>query len=254
MGYRFSELREGLTLVEQSQQSLPSLVAVIQILRNELLPRLRDGEENTEGISYILSLQHIIEESAEAITRNFAAHFRQPQRVLTLSRSGTVISALTALAETEMLARVFVCESRPMNEGVKTARDLASKNIPVTLLVDSAMSEAIKHVDCAVTGADCISADGFLLNKTGTLLLAMLAKEKGIPFYVVCDSLKFSPQLRENIYVEDQDEAEVADVSDVEGITVWNRYFEWVPVDMVKEFITEQGVLRPDQLSALAGE
>ena len=41
------------------------------------------------------------------------------------------------------------------------------------------------HVDLVVVGADRIAANGDVANKVGTYSVAVLAKEHGIPFYVV---------------------------------------------------------------------
>jgi translation initiation factor 2B subunit (eIF-2B alpha/beta/delta family) len=66
--------------------------------------------------------------------------------------------------------------------------------------------------------------------------------------------LKFSPQLRDEIVVEDSPQSDVVEKRKQDTFEVWNRYFEWMPVDLVTAFVTEQGVFAPDQLSKLAGE
>ncbi len=254
IGYCFDELREGFALLEESQKSMPSLHAVLHILKSEFLPRLLEGEETADAIAYLSSLEKILIESGAAIAERFAASISVPIRCVTMSRSSTVLASLRLLRERERLAQVFVLEARPMLEGHLTIRDLDSSGIPATLMTDAAMAVALSQVDMAIVGADSISADGYLLNKTGTLPLAMCCKEFGVPLYVLCDSLKFSPQLREDILVEQRPPEELLVRKAKDGFSVWNRYFEWIPVEYVKEFITERGSFSPDQLSALAGE
>lgn len=248
------ELHEGFALLEQSQKSMPSLHAVLQILKTEFLPRLHSEDECADALGYLASLQTILEESGDRIAEQFAVLIDTPATVLTLSRSATVLTALGRLADESLLLHLRVLESRPMLEGVRTIRDLAARGVPATLYADAAFMEAMLGARCIVTGADCVSADGYVLNKIGTHPLAVCARDRGVPLYVLCDSLKFSPLLREAIDVEDAPAEELHPAAAAERFTVWNRYFEWLPVDLVTAFVTERGVFAPDQLTGLATE
>ena len=59
-----------------------------------------------------------------------------------------------------------------------------------TQIADSAAASfmARGEVDCVVTGADRIAANGDTANKIGTYSLAVLAAHHGIPLYVVAPS------------------------------------------------------------------
>jgi len=254
MGYHFEALREGFAILEHAQRSMPSFHAVLQILKLDFLARLQPSEETAQAIAYLDSLQRILEESGDKIAALFLEKFSEPVSVLTMSRSSTVLEGLHLLADAGMLRHLYVLESRPMNEGVKTIREFNGAKIETTILVDAAMNEALQHVQCTVVGADSISADGFLLNKTGSYPLALCCRSHNIPFYVLCDSLKFSPQLRRDMYIETRPETEIVKRLAKDHFHIWNRYFEWVPIDLITEFITERGAFPPDQVSQLAGE
>ena len=254
IGYRFDELQEGFALLESAQKSMPSLHAVLHILKSEFLIKLRENEETADAIAYLSSLEKILTQSGEQIAAIFGQLFQKPLSVTTLSRSSTVLATMYHLHGLERLRQVYLLEGRPMLEGHRSVRDLHDHGIPVTLMIDAAMGEAVANTDIVVVGADSISADGYLLNKTGTLPLAMCCQVLDKPLYVLCDTLKFSPQLRAQILVEDRPVEEVLQKGEEDGFSVWNRYFEWTPVEMVTFFITERGAFAPDQLSALAGE
>jgi translation initiation factor 2B subunit (eIF-2B alpha/beta/delta family) len=254
MGYRLPELSEGLALLERSQLSMPSLHAVLQILKTQFLPNLHDQEETAAAMIYLASLEQILENSGGAIAQLFADRFSEPQRAVTLSRSSTVLLALRRLHARRMLAHTAVLEARPMNEGHRTVRDLDDAGVPATLYVDAAMCEALADATIAVLGADSVSADGHLLNKTGTRALALCCKAMHVPLFVLCDSLKFSPQLHGKILVEQRPGVEVVAAEEGDAFGVWNRYFEWTPVELITEFITERGSFTPDRLSALVQE
>lgn len=253
-GYSVQDIRDGFDLLDRSQRSMPSFHAVLHILRNEFLPTLREGGENEAAINYLVSLQKILDQSGEIIAVNFLAKFDAPVSILTFSRSSTVSTGLKRLAAKGLLRHLSVLEARPMYEGLKTLRDCQLLGVPGTLFVDAAMNEGLSRADCCVIGADSVSADGFLLNKTGSHPLALCCRERGVPLYVLCDSLKFSPQLRADIPVEDRPDEEVVRKLKTDTFTVWNKYFEWVPVELISAFITERGVFSPDQLSKLVTE
>lgn len=254
IGYCFDELREGFVLLEASQKSMPSLHAVLQILKSDFLVKLRENEEIADAIGYLSSLEKILTQAGEQISEVFGGMFSKTTSLATISRSSTVLSAIYHLQEKELLRHVYVLEGRPMFEGHRSIRDLYEHKIPCTLMVDAAMAQAVERSNAALVGADSISADGFLLNKTGTYPLAICCKSLGVPLYVLCDSLKFSPQLHTQILVEDRPGEELLLRGEEDGFDVWNRYFEWTPVEYVTAFITERGAFTPDQLSALAGE
>jgi translation initiation factor 2B subunit (eIF-2B alpha/beta/delta family) len=251
MGNQPRELQAGLAFLEDEQKGLPSFHTFLHLLKTDLLPKLHETQEPAEALGYITSLQRVIEHSGEVIARSFARQFTTPQRICTLSRSSTVVTALRHLHEEQLIEHLFVLESRPLNEGGKTIRDCSALGIPATLLVDAAAGEAASRIDCAVVGADCITADGFLLNKTGTLPLAVCCKVFDVPMFVLCDSLKFTSQLQKNVLVEDMPASEVIAKKKGDAFAVWNKYFEWMPVEYVTAFITEQGDFPPDQLSKL---
>lgn len=103
--------------------------------------------------------------------------------VLTHSYSATVIAALTAAHP----ARVLSTESQPGGEGARTAAVTGGSTIP-----DAAVYRAMSEVQIAVVGADAVTPDT-VVNKIGTALIALAAREWGVPCYVLCGSEKFVP-------------------------------------------------------------
>ncbi|MDX6483881.1 MAG: methylthioribose-phosphate isomerase, partial [Gaiellaceae bacterium] len=91
---------------------------------------------------------------------------------------------------------MIVDETRPLLQGARlTAWELEALGIPYAVIADSAAASlmAAGEVDCVVTGADRIAANGDTANKIGTYSLAVLAKHHGIPFYVVAPTSTLDP-------------------------------------------------------------
>ena len=169
------------------------------------------------------------------------------ERVLTLSRSGTVRRALLDAS----LERVFVAESRPAREGVGVAEHLAEDSA-VTLHTDAAVAHvlATREVDAVVVGADAVLADGSVVNKTGTRAAALAAGREGLPLHVVCAADKITPE--ETPHLESGTPEAVYD-GDAD-IDVLNPTFDVTPPDLVSAVRTERGVLDADGVRAVAEE
>lgn len=161
--------------------------------------------------------------------------------VYTMSRSGTVEDVLRELGRRRIIKRVLVGESRPGGEGVALGRALAQAGLDVTLVADSACGVFIGEAISVVLGADSVRADGSLVNKVGSYPLALVAREAGVPVYVVCETLKIaSPAFP--LALEEKDPAELLPDA-VAGFGARNPYFDVTPAALITGYITELGVL-----------
>lgn len=168
-------------------------------------------------------------------------------RVLTLSRSGTVLEALEA-ARPEI---VFVAESRPGREGIATAEALAAAGIDVTVLSDSAVGSVVaSDVDTVLVGSDSVLGDGRVVNKVGTHNAASAAAESGTKCVVVCSRDKIVPRT--------EFDPELGPPEEIRGdngtLPVYNPTFEAVPAALVSGIATEDGVLSGGEVEDVAAE
>jgi translation initiation factor 2B subunit (eIF-2B alpha/beta/delta family) len=229
----------------------PSMLALAQVagLLVESTASAPAGED-------VDALRRRVEEASREVVEGWAAaseriatHARTalPATVLTHSYSASVVAALRAREPD----RVVVCESRPLFEGRSTARELAAAGIAVTLVTDAEGPLFLSQVEAVLVGADGVLADGAVVNKVGTYPLALAARDRGLPFYIACESLKISA--RREWGGTDMEEGDVAEVlpDAIDGVTARNVYFERTPARLVTAFITEEGVFRPDQLGPL---
>ena len=109
---------------------------------------------------------------------------------------GSAVGALLAAWERGLLEHVWVDETRPLLQGARlTAWELETASIPHAVIADSAAASlmAAGEVDCVITGADRIAANGDTANKIGTYSLAVLAAHHGIPLYIVAPSIDRRP-------------------------------------------------------------
>lgn len=173
--------------------------------------------------------------------------------VATLSRSGTVQLAIERLAPGE----VVVAESRPEREGVGVAEWVAVEtDAAVTLTTEAGVPTALAthDLDTALVGADSICPDGRVVNKTGTRVLALAARELGVPVYVVASSTKIRPAGRQPATNNTSEQTAPADAvyEGTADLSVHAPTFEPVPLELVDGVVTEMGVLDADEIRAVA--
>ncbi|MFQ5919102.1 MAG: S-methyl-5-thioribose-1-phosphate isomerase [Thermoplasmata archaeon] len=176
---------------------------------------------------------------------------------------GTALAPIRAAKEAGRNVFVFVDETRPRLQGAKlTAWELDRDGIDHAVIADNAagLFMARGEVDLVITGADRIAANGDVANKIGTYEKAVLAKENGIPFYVAAPVSTFDFELAsgEDIPIEERTEEEVREVG-TESLTptgspVRNPAFDVTPARYVTGYITERGILRPENLHTLQDE
>jgi translation initiation factor 2B subunit (eIF-2B alpha/beta/delta family) len=187
---------------------------------------------------------------ADAGAARRAAEQVAGDRVLTLSRSGTV---LDALRRADPAPSVVVAASAPGEEGIGVAETLAAADLDVTLVPDAAVAAtlATDAVDAVLVGADTVHPDGIVVNKVGTRAAALAARREEVPVYVACATDKVS--------VEASAPDEAADPRTVyDGpapLQVAAPRFDETPPDLVTGgIVTERGVHAPDDIAALADE
>ena len=165
---------------------------------------------------------------------------------------GSAVGALRAAWERDLLAHVWVDETRPLLQGSRlTAWELEAAGIPHAVIADSAAASlmAAGEVDCVVTGADRIAANGDTANKIGTYALAVLAAHHGIPLYVVAptSTVDLLTPTGAEIPIEERDPTEVS-----ARFSARNPAFDVTPAALIAAIITEEGVHRPPYRETLA--
>jgi ribose 1,5-bisphosphate isomerase len=108
----------------------------------------------------------------------------------------------------------------------------------------------MKDVDKVVVGADAVAANGALVNKVGTSLMALAAKEARVEFLVAAETYKFSPETLTGglVWIEERAVEEVlpeAERGELASVRVRNPSFDVTPPDYVDAIITELGVIPP---------
>ena len=164
-----------------------------------------------------------------------------PVHLVTLSYSGSVVRAITALAAATPV-RVSCAEGRPATEGRRFAGDVAAAGVPVTCYGDAAIGGALGSATVVVLGADALTPSAFF-NKVGTRMLAADAAHRGVPLYVLATREKFVADIVADRLSIPEESADEIWPQPPAGVEVRNHYFEATPLDLVSAVITDFGAI-----------
>jgi methylthioribose-1-phosphate isomerase len=189
-----------------------------------------------------------------------------PLRVLTHCNAGwlatvdwgTALAPIYRAHEAGIPIEVWVDETRPRNQGLLTAWELAQHGVPHTVIADNSGGHLMQHglVDACIVGTDRTTAGGDVCNKIGTYLKALAAHDNGVPFFVAAPSpsIDWTIARGRDIPIEERSAAEVrriaglrdGQVTEVElipaGTAVANPAFDVTPARLVTGLITERGL------------
>lgn len=182
-------------------------------------------------------------EASHAACAQAATHMAQiigPQHtIITLSSSSTLNATFARVPKS---VRFIVAESRPLNEGVGVAQYLLECGFHVTLITEAQLGLFVSRADLALLGADAVLADGTVVNKAGSYLLALAAHAVNVPVYFCHESFKECLLTRAELEIEALDVAELGHTA-VPARAQRNLYFDCTPAHLISARVTELGVI-----------
>lgn len=178
--------------------------------------------------------------------------FLSTQRVLTHSRSRVVLETLK-LAATESYKRfhVLVTCSSPDNTGEQMCADLERAGIECTLILDSSIGYIMETVDIVMVGAEGVVESGGVINRIGTVTMALCAREMKKPFYVLAESFKFSRlyPLNQRDLPDDYKYDKKTLRGAVELMAKAHPLVDYTPPAYITLLFTDLGILTPSAVS-----
>ncbi|AAG20059.1 ribose 1,5-bisphosphate isomerase [Halobacterium salinarum] len=224
---------------------------------------------NTDGET-VAALRASVTDAADAFRQQLdraqddlgaigANRLRDGDTVMTHCHSTDALACVKAALDDGKHIEAVVKETRPRKQGHITADQLREWGVPVTLIVDNAGRRYLDAVDHVLVGADSIAADGSVINKIGTSMLAVVARERGVPVMVAAQTLKLHPDTLtgNTVEIEMRDETEVlaaADRHQLGAPDVENPAFDVTPPRYVDAIVTERGQFPPESIVTLMRE
>jgi len=242
--------------LEKARYTLATARATEPALRNGLryilynlhkkASTVKEAKEIVNSISqeYI----HLLKDSKKKVISYGAHRIKDGSTIMTHCHSSLSTGIILEANRQGKEIQVFCTETRPLYQGRITAKELVDAGITTTQVVDSAMRWVINSydVDIIITGADAITSQGTVINKIGTRLLALAAKEMDVPFYSAINLLKYDPETS----IGKLSEIEMRAASEIwdnapDGLNFLNPAFETISHDLIDGIISESGVFSP---------
>ena len=253
-------------------QALLSPLPVTQRARAAWLEAARIADED-------VALNQSIGRHVAHLLQTMHASSPRPLQVLTHCNTGwlatvdygTALSGIYQAHDAGVPLHVWVGETRPRNQGLLTAWELAAHGIAHTLIVDSASGHLMQRgdVDVVLVGADRVTSGGDVANKIGTYLKALAAHDNQVPFYAAVPSPTIDWSLHDasDMPIEERASDEVSRVSGISAdgevgtlrivepnTAVANPAFDITPARLITGIVTERGIAAPAELAKLFPE
>jgi len=182
---------------------------------------------------------------------------------------GTVTAPIFMAHDAGIPIHVWVDETRPRNQGLLTAWELAGHGVPHTLVADNAGGHLMQRgqVDVVLVGADRVTSRGDVCNKIGTYLKALAARDNDVPFYACVPTPTIDWGIADGMQIPIEERAadevrkvrgldaagQFAEVAIAPAATpVANPAFDVTPAALVTGIVTEKGVARAAEEELLA--
>jgi len=255
---RVNEFMEELTNASQTLlRTRPTAVSLPNGIRY-VMHRVGTNVEASKSVDEIRNVaitaaETFIENARTAVARIGeigARRIRDGDVLLTHCNSSAAISVMKNAWASGKKFEVFVTETRPRFQGHLTAAELRKTGIPVTMILDDAVRYFMQEIDKVIVGADAITANGALVNKIGTSMVALAAHEAKVKVYAAAETYKFSPEtmIGDLVKIEERDQNEIISQKELDRIgliNIRNPAFDVTPPEFIDLIITERGIIPP---------
>ncbi|MFW9924275.1 MAG: hypothetical protein ACFFDW_13400 [Candidatus Thorarchaeota archaeon] len=218
----------------------PEMTSIHRSLE-KIASKIKDDFSSEKAIEIILNEIKSVNEREMKTAKNLAEKISHFKRIMILSSSLTIDSALIDFKKELNIEEIIVLESRPLYEGRNTAKKLMKVGYQVTLIIDAAAGFVARNVEAIILGADTIFSDGAVLNKVGSFNLALIADYYKIPLIVGASTNKQSKSPSINYFnlIEEKNPKEIWK-NTKNKIKRYNFYFDLIPVTYITEIVSEK--------------
>ncbi len=233
----------------------PASTASFNLLR---MVSTRLLEKGTDGLAdYISELKTSYDRALWKAAEIASRRIVDGDVVLTNSNSLAIRRLLETIRNQGRKIELYVTESRPGKEGLLIAEYAEQLGFKVNLIVDSAARFFIKEVSKVFIGAEAIAANGAVVSKIGSGLIALVAHEARRRVFIVAPTLKFNyetiygellklPEGGADLIIEPGREGEPP-----EGFVAKVPLYEVIPPEYIDGIATEYGLIAPQAVPLL---
>lgn len=221
------------------------MFTVVRHFCDELILSHNVSVRNFPGnyLDFIREYKEFWEHAPQKLMQNLTKEVILEKKTIMLhSNSGTIREVFNLLADKDLGIKIYQTISSPMEEGRVQGQALAEMGYNVTLIVDALAAEKLKQTHLLLLAADQLRTNS-IINKIGSLQMALAAQDLNVPAYVLTESRKLS-KIDTDIVFKDKERGkeEVLRNSKHKNLGAENVYFEEIPNYLFTRIITEKNV------------
>jgi ribose 1,5-bisphosphate isomerase len=247
----FKEFSKAKAILFASRETEPLMRNAVRWVINQVE---KSDEKSVRKLAEAISLfskefLKNLEDSKKKIAQIGAKRIRDGSVIFTHCHSSTVNYMLERAKKEGKSFEVICTETRPIFQGRTTAKEMLELGIKTTFIVDSAARFFMNQVDLVIVGADAMTSEGNVINKIGTSMMALVAREARTPFYVVSELLKFDPMTMYGDYekIEERSPEEIWR-DPPKDLIIKNPAFDVTRRDFIHGIICEGGIISPQSI------
>jgi methylthioribose-1-phosphate isomerase len=189
-------------------------------------------------------------ERSRQLGRHGAGVIRDGDTVMTHCwAEATIVETMAEVLRQGKRVKVICTETRPYLQGARlTAHSLAEMGIDVTVITDNMAAHAMDRglVQRLMTAADRVTMSGHVVNKVGTLQLAIAARHFRLPYFAMVQAPDRKALSAADVPMEERDPQESLHCMGRRTATDlargWYPAFDVTPPDLVSGVVTARGV------------
>ncbi|XP_037945577.1 translation initiation factor eIF-2B subunit delta-like isoform X2 [Teleopsis dalmanni] len=242
--------------VEHLQKCRPLAVSVTNAYKHikhvlTQLPTEQPESELKGNLCHFIDtyIENQIGKAAQAISSSMQEKICNGDVILTFGCSSLINFIFEEAQKRGVNFRVIVVDSRPFCEGQELLRRLAAKEIPCTYVLINALGFVMRETTKVLLGAHALLANGYVMARTGTAQVALVARAFNVPVLVCCETHKFSERFQTDaiVYNELGNPNDLV-INDKCCLTNWQAKGKMTPLNLIYD------ITPPELVTAVATE
>nr|XP_014102990.1 translation initiation factor eIF-2B subunit delta isoform X1 [Bactrocera oleae] len=246
--------------VEHLQKCRPLAVSVSNAYKHikHVLTQLPTDQPETdlkENLCRFIDtyIENQIGKAAEAISYSVQEKISNGDVILTFGCSSLITYIFEEALRRCVDFRVIVVDSRPFCEGQELLRRLTVKGIPCSYVLINAVSFVMPESTKVLLGAHALLANGYVMARTGTAQVALVAHSFNVPVLVCCETHKFSERSQTDAIVYNElgnpddlirsAQCSLANWQTKGKMSPLNLMYDITPPELVTAVVTEVSIL-----------
>ncbi|EZA54051.1 hypothetical protein DMN91_000102 [Ooceraea biroi] len=256
-------LKESLEYLHHCRPKAVSMDNAMRHLKWQMtqFPSTLSDDEAKNKLQNIIDtyISEQIQLADQAISLTIQRKISDGNVILTYGFSSLICKILIDAHDAGKKFRVIVVDGRPWLEGKELLRRLAKHGIESSYILINALSFVMPEVSKVFLGAHALFANGSIMSRAGTALVALIAKSFNVPVLVACETHKSCERVQtDSIVYNELGEADelvnnrsssnsrtsvLSNWRTKQSLNLLNITYDVTPADLVTAFVTELGIL-----------